>query len=216
MSKEYDLRYQRTHQLLQDSLMDLIQEVPFDKITIKEITDRAQVNRSTFYLHYSDIHALLSDCLVAGVTGDEGGPTQVEIRHDPKNIIARTLSYLDFCFVHPELYETVLFQFQTNPYYKSYYESILRVIDGFQKALFTGDSSIYTPDPLYSRYVLAGLARVTSEWLRKKPPYDLEHLAIYYNVLSIKTLCALMGESVPDWVDQFDVSLPHEHLDLGD
>ena len=35
-------------------------EKPFKDITVKDITERADLNRGTFYLHYVDIYDLLS------------------------------------------------------------------------------------------------------------------------------------------------------------
>lgn len=36
---------------------------PFEYITVKEICEKAGVNRSTFYLHYENMNDLLSECL---------------------------------------------------------------------------------------------------------------------------------------------------------
>lgn len=49
-----DRRIQRTQKLLQDALVCLIREKDYDSISIKEILDRANVGRSTFYTHFHD------------------------------------------------------------------------------------------------------------------------------------------------------------------
>jgi AcrR family transcriptional regulator len=54
-----DRRVQRTRQLLQDALVALILEKGYQKITIQDIIDRANVGRSTFYSHYRDKDDLL-------------------------------------------------------------------------------------------------------------------------------------------------------------
>ena len=41
-------------QLISDSLVDLMQVTPIQEITIKEITENAEVARKTFYRHYSN------------------------------------------------------------------------------------------------------------------------------------------------------------------
>src|SRR5947209_7875960 len=48
-----DRRVQRTRDLLQKALIDLIGECGYDAITIQDIVDRANVGRTTFYVHYS-------------------------------------------------------------------------------------------------------------------------------------------------------------------
>jgi AcrR family transcriptional regulator len=54
-----DRRVQKTQQALHQALMDLIQERGYDKLTVKDIIERANVGRSTFYAHYDDKEQLL-------------------------------------------------------------------------------------------------------------------------------------------------------------
>jgi len=59
-SKEkIDARVKRTRDALGDALVALMQEKPFDTITVQDVLDRAHVSRSTFYSHYSDKDDLL-------------------------------------------------------------------------------------------------------------------------------------------------------------
>jgi AcrR family transcriptional regulator len=57
--KKTDARVRRTRDALGDALVALMQEKPFDTITVQDVLDRAQVSRSTFYSHYSDKDDLL-------------------------------------------------------------------------------------------------------------------------------------------------------------
>lgn len=54
-----DRRIKRTKMLLQNALVDLLLEKAVGKISVKELTQKADVNRSTFYLHYLDIYDML-------------------------------------------------------------------------------------------------------------------------------------------------------------
>jgi len=58
-----DRRIQKTHHLLRGALVSLISEKPYDSIIVKEILDRANVGRSTFYTHFRD----KDDLLVSGI-----------------------------------------------------------------------------------------------------------------------------------------------------
>ena len=60
-----DRRVKRTHKLLQEALIYLTLEKGYDAITIREITDRADVGYATFFRHYPDKEALLADVLEA-------------------------------------------------------------------------------------------------------------------------------------------------------
>lgn len=57
--KRIDRRVERTRQLLRDALVSLILEKGYQKITVQDIIDRANVGRSTFYSHYQDKEDLL-------------------------------------------------------------------------------------------------------------------------------------------------------------
>jgi AcrR family transcriptional regulator len=54
-----DRRVRRTRDLLRRALLSLIQEKGYDRITVQDILDRADIGRSTFYAHYRDKDDLL-------------------------------------------------------------------------------------------------------------------------------------------------------------
>lgn len=66
---ENDSRVKRTKKLIRKGLTELAQEKSVDKITVKELTDRIDINRGTFYLHYSDIEDLVK-CIHEEIHGN--------------------------------------------------------------------------------------------------------------------------------------------------
>ncbi|MCB7154241.1 TetR/AcrR family transcriptional regulator [Bacillus stercoris] len=58
-----DLRVRRTHKLLYNALLDLMEKYSFETITVKQICDLAMVHRTTFYTHFNDKFDLLSHAL---------------------------------------------------------------------------------------------------------------------------------------------------------
>lgn len=54
-----DRRSRRSRRLLKEGLLQLMQEKRFSEITVRDITERMDLNRGTFYLHYPDTAALL-------------------------------------------------------------------------------------------------------------------------------------------------------------
>jgi AcrR family transcriptional regulator len=53
-TRKLDSRVRRTRNALGDALIALIEERPYQDITVQDILDRAQIGRSTFYAHYRD------------------------------------------------------------------------------------------------------------------------------------------------------------------
>ncbi len=62
--EESDRRAQRTRELLNKAMFGLMVEKRYDKITVQDIIDRANVGRSTFYDHYQDKEELAVSSLV--------------------------------------------------------------------------------------------------------------------------------------------------------
>lgn len=58
-----DLRVQRTKKLLKEQFKEMFLEMDYEKITIKELCERAMINRRTFYLHYNSIDDILNEVL---------------------------------------------------------------------------------------------------------------------------------------------------------
>lgn len=54
-----DERVIKTKKLIKTALSELIQEKGFDHVSITDLTQRANINRGTFYLHYQDKYDLL-------------------------------------------------------------------------------------------------------------------------------------------------------------
>ena len=54
-----DRRVRKTKQQLRQALMDLMSEKPSKSISVRELAERADINRGTFYIHYKDVSDLL-------------------------------------------------------------------------------------------------------------------------------------------------------------
>lgn len=59
MAAKVDRRVRKTKAQLREGLAHLMLEKSIKEITVKELVDKVDINRSTFYLHYSDIYQML-------------------------------------------------------------------------------------------------------------------------------------------------------------
>jgi AcrR family transcriptional regulator len=101
-----DRRIQRTRQLLRDALFALIIERGYEGIAIQDITERANLGRTTFYLHYQDKEELLKASVKA---------LMHELQIDVEPSVAENYPYQMWCiriFEHvaqrPQLYQALL------------------------------------------------------------------------------------------------------------
>ena len=58
MFEVQDLRVVKTLDNIKNSFLQLVKEKSFTKITVKDITEKARINRSTFYKYYLDKYDL--------------------------------------------------------------------------------------------------------------------------------------------------------------
>ena len=58
-TRKEDRRVRRTKKLLTQALTQLLQQKQVNEITVRELTDLADMNRGTFYLYYKDIYDMI-------------------------------------------------------------------------------------------------------------------------------------------------------------
>ncbi len=114
-------KYFNTASLMDQALLLLLDNKPFEYITVKEICKKAGVNRSTFYLHYETMADLVNECL-------HNATEQIQKKYDDTHsfgqfdIAALSLEelnlitpqylrpYLEFVRENKQLYRAVLSQ----------------------------------------------------------------------------------------------------------
>lgn len=68
MEKKKDLRIIKTERAIYATLIKLLRTKELEKITVSELAEKAEINKATFYLHYSDIYSLYQEALSKHVT----------------------------------------------------------------------------------------------------------------------------------------------------
>ncbi len=64
MEKPLDLRIRKTYIALTNTLIEMMEEAPFEDIRVSDLCDRAMVRKSTFYKHFADKYELLPLCSI--------------------------------------------------------------------------------------------------------------------------------------------------------
>lgn len=156
---------ERSRQLLQRAFSELLAEKPFDKITVTDITARADLSRSTFYAHYESTTELLHD-LVEGIMAKLFDVADTAIAtsflKDPEPVMRLVTDYL---MQDESLFRTLV----GTPAAESYIAYIKQsVIDhllekiGAENEVFSSDVELR----LGVTYVTGGLLDICCAWLR--------------------------------------------------
>jgi len=175
-----DRRVQRTRDLLQKALLDLIGERGYDAITIQDIVDRANVARTTFYVHYSSKDDLLISCHEAIVSQFQSGllylhPLSREDLLSPEAPPGLTAIYRHLEEVRGQLYP--MFQGKDGPLILRRIRDLsAQAIEANLRAAFAEADSTLPLDVLATYLAGAQLALV-HWWLEKRQPHTPENIA---------------------------------------
>lgn len=69
MEKKTDLRVIKTREAIKEAFIALVEQKGFEAMTVKDITERARMNRGTFYAHYEDKYHCLASYEAAFMEG---------------------------------------------------------------------------------------------------------------------------------------------------
>ncbi|HKQ05644.1 MAG TPA: TetR/AcrR family transcriptional regulator [Blastocatellia bacterium] len=173
-----DRRVQRTRELLQKALIELIGEREYDAITIQSIVDRANVGRTTFYLHYGSKDDLFMSCHEAIVNEFHFGSLHPLSREEllsseaPPGMVAAYQHLKDaWARLNP------IFQGKDGPLIlRRIRDSSAREIEANLRAVFAGADSAVPLDVL-ANYLAGALIALVHWWLEKRRPHTPETLA---------------------------------------
>lgn len=105
MARKENQRVKLTKKLLKDSLIGLMHNKPIGKITIKEICENAEINRSTFYLYYTDQYALLKEIENELIAHAQEHLKKIDSDAGSLQYLAALLSYIQD---HADIFRTLL------------------------------------------------------------------------------------------------------------
>jgi AcrR family transcriptional regulator len=175
-----DRRVQRTRELLQKSLIELINERSYDAITIQDIVDRANVARTTFYVHFTSKDDLFLSCHQSVLNDFQYGllyphPLSREELLSPDVPPGMTSAFRHLLNERARL--APIFQGKDGPLIlRRIRDWNTKEIEGNLRTAFAGvDSSI--PLDVLATYLAGAQLALVQWWLEKHQPHPPENLA---------------------------------------
>lgn len=176
--EKFDRRVVRTKQQIRRALIELLAEKGESSIAVRELAQRANINRGTFYIHYKDIHDLVSQLM------EEAIEKLVAVckRHPPAQTPRASYPFLTDLFQTLQsdapLFILLLGSSGSNAYSN-------RLCVAIQENFLDGLLSVfYSVDPkqrqVASEFIVAGCLHVALHWLKngtKESPDEMAYLA---------------------------------------
>ena len=191
-----DRRVKRTRQLLRAALIQLIAEKGYDAVTIQDITERANLGRTTFYLHYQSKDDLFYDHH-AGMTN---------------GLFLGTYTRSEFLSDQPlELVVILLEQIQSNRplYFKiSGAKDVASLFEGLRQQMAANlevslRDAFPDADPAYdfrllAQYIAGAQISFVTWWLENRTVYSAGDIAQMLHLLQRAAVHAALGDLPAD------------------
>lgn len=162
MNTRNNQRSRLTHCLLKQAYLQLLHEKQTAKITVKDICQIAEVNRSTFYAHYfepNDILKELEDETIAQ-TLDALGSIE-ENRFDSNYARSSLQAFLMYIDKNQEVFYSLLVE-NSDPHFRRKFQSVaLEVIEKAFRVIFLSDDYA-----LAYRYIVGGSMEIVTDWIK--------------------------------------------------
>lgn len=162
-----DLRQRRTKKFLVNALLELMEERPFQELSVVDICDRAMVHRTTFYAHFEDKHDLLRYAVRVLEQEFEAVEAPEEGRDHRAYFLAVFRNALDFLGKHRKLYLSGL---------AGGGEEIRLLEDAVAERLLEAAGGMEPEWELTARFYAGGVLAMLRCWLSQDAPVGEDRL----------------------------------------
>lgn len=194
-AKKGDRRSLRSQEQLHRALMELMSEKRYDRITVQDIIDRANVGRSTFYAHYQDKEDLLVSnfehmlqSISTHWSTNSQGPT---IRGD--HIMSITALFQHTQEYHG-LYEALVWGRGIELIHQQAQTFFAKRIGEMLQTMVPIGSTPQVPLPMLANHIAATLGSLLRWWLEEGMPYTPEEMDTYFHQLVVPVIEQALGE----------------------
>lgn len=200
-----DPRVIRTRQMLRDALIALIQEDGFEAIKVRDITERAALNRATFYLHYRDKYDLLIKSMydLLEELETEVGIPPVKGRDISVDVVLKPLTLVFEYFArHATFYRVMLCEVGVPSIMIEMQRYIENVALRWMTQLQPNQKRAVVEPDMVIKFVSTAYIGVLRWWLENDMPHSAEHMAKQFMNLVSLGIFRSIGLEVPDAIPE--------------
>jgi AcrR family transcriptional regulator len=195
MAAKVDRRIRRTRRMLSDAILTLIVERGYDAVSVQEIAERADLNRATFYLHFTNKEELLIAALEERF--DELAATLDEAEHEgPLWDGHATLLTFRHVADYAPLYRVLLGERALGMIVYRILSYIARYVENKLLHSLPTSVALAFPPELVAHQMAGGLYALVSWWVINDMPHSPEYMARVAYALSLRGLAAALPEEL--------------------
>ncbi len=194
MARRLDRRVQRTRKLLRDALMELILEDGYDAFSIQDITDKANLGRATFYLHFKDKDELLLDVMQEFIDNFMDQVPQLSEAQWRLEDTKAIIKLFDFAAEHYDLYRILIIGSGGITASRQLHQSVAENIQAcIQNEVDELGAKPLVPVDFIANHFAGSLLATIYWWLDSDLPYSVEEIAVMFQKVNLLDRKALMG-----------------------
>lgn len=168
-----DRRIKKTREAIMNAFISLMAEKDFEKITINDIADRADVNRGTVYFHFMDKYHILDSCIETHLEnlGENCLPAEGKADAQSKASLLRTFQIME---KDAALYATLL----TNkglPAFRNRLKEI--IIQSIDKQITDNHLNPDVQKDVLAQFLTSATVGVIEWWIIGSMPYSAEEIS---------------------------------------
>lgn len=168
-----DRRIEKSRQAIMEAFTKLMLEKDFEKITIHEIAELANVNRGTVYSHYADIFDLLDHCMENHLNKlfENCQPRENDTTISGKNSLCKTFKYLE---QNAFFYSKMLMSKSLAVFRNRLHALMVKSIE--EQIAISGIPKDVNKD-IMVQYFASATIGVIEWWITNAMPYSAEYMA---------------------------------------
>jgi AcrR family transcriptional regulator len=175
-----DRRVRRTRHALRHALLELILEKGYDRVTVEEIIERADVGRSTFYAHFRDKEDLFLSSFEQEIReAFEANATETE---PGSPVTSPSLLIFRHAAAHADLYRALVRWRGGWPLVRRHLEQVLT--DLYEARLGAASENPDVPTRAAATFLANGLLGILTWWLDADMPVGPQELDAAFRILS--------------------------------
>jgi AcrR family transcriptional regulator len=189
-----DRRVRRTRELLRSALFSLILERGYERISVQDILDRADVGRSTFYALYRDKDDLLRSgfedlrSALATETAGDGNAA-----HGKTEFLQPVLAVLQHVEAHRHLWKPLAAKGGANLVIRILRENLSDLVRQHFRSQLPGWKGDQTQLEAAVQFVVSALIGVITWWLDDDVPYSAEEIYLIFRRLTTQGVKRFLG-----------------------
>ena len=183
-SRNVDRRIQRSRQFLRDALITLILEKGYDKITVQNIVDQANLGRSTFYAHYLDKDDLMESSVERMM--EEFGPHfSPSNEGDAQDVMIPSLALFRHTQQQHQLYKAMLGGRAIEIFVKAIRDGLMAHARAHFEQRERAGKRLGVPMEILTTHLAGSLLTLLTWWLDNEMPYPPEEMNEMFQQLTM-------------------------------